>query len=185
MTHPWVMDNNYVKYYPNPIYQWKVTAWTLLATCAPWLWPVRYDLNGRKWKVMAWNGWIQILVMWPWIFDLGPRPWHALGVMDNNCMCEALSITNFTSETLLPVDTNFSYNSTVTLGIWPWDQHDTSLCGHISDHPNPREHKEQFSQKDFWTTRTGPQRNLTSPLYSLLRLLTFTIPTKISVLASG
>ena len=53
MTHPWVMNNNCVKY-PYPTWQWGVLAQTwILGMCS--LWP------------------------WPWIYDLGSRSWHNLG----------------------------------------------------------------------------------------------------------
>ena len=56
MPHPWIMDNNCVKYYSDPIWQWGVMARTrILGMCS--LWP-------RPWvKVMT-------------------HPW----VMDNNCV---------------------------------------------------------------------------------------------------
>ena len=61
MTHPWVMDNNCVKYYPEPTWQWRVMTrthifcyvCTLTLTLEVWLWV----------KVMT-------------------HPW----VMDNNCV---------------------------------------------------------------------------------------------------
>ena len=35
VTHPWVMDNNCVKYYPDTTWQWEVMAWTrILGMCA-------------------------------------------------------------------------------------------------------------------------------------------------------
>ena len=44
MTHPSVIDNKCVKYYPDPTWQWGVMALTLiLGMCA--LWPWRYDLG--------------------------------------------------------------------------------------------------------------------------------------------
>ena len=50
MTHPWVMDNNYVKYYPDPTWQWGVMARTQISSmCALWPWPWRYDLGSRSW----------------------------------------------------------------------------------------------------------------------------------------
>ena len=50
MTHPWVMDNNCVKYYPDPTWQWGVLARTRISSmCALWPWPWRYDLGSRSW----------------------------------------------------------------------------------------------------------------------------------------
>ena len=56
MTHPWVMDNNCVKYYLDPTWQWGVMARTRnLGMCALWPWPWRYDLVSRIWHTL-----------WPW-----------------------------------------------------------------------------------------------------------------------
>ena len=50
MTHPWVMDNNYVKYYPDPTRQWGVMAWSqIFSMYALWPWHWRYDLRSRSW----------------------------------------------------------------------------------------------------------------------------------------
>ena len=39
MTRPWVMDNNCVKYYPDPTWQWRVMARTMISNmCALWHW---------------------------------------------------------------------------------------------------------------------------------------------------
>ena len=60
MTHPWGMDNNCVKYYPDPTLQWVVMAQTrILSMCALWHWPE----------------------IWPWVKVMT----HPL-VMDNNCV---------------------------------------------------------------------------------------------------
>ena len=46
MTHPWVKDNNCVKYYPDPTRQWGVIARTrILGLCSMWPWNWRYDLG--------------------------------------------------------------------------------------------------------------------------------------------
>ena len=62
MTHPWVMDNNCVKYYPDPTWQWGVMARTRISSiCALWPWPRRYDLGSRlwhplgSWTTIVWN----------------------------------------------------------------------------------------------------------------------------------
>ena len=100
MTHPWVMDNNCVKYYPDPTWQWGVMARTrILGMCAVWPWPWRYDIGSRSWHTfgswttIVWNIiqiklgsgelWLWILGMcalWPWPlrYDLGSRSWHTL-----------------------------------------------------------------------------------------------------------
>ena len=42
MTHSWIMDNNCVKYYPDPTWQWGVMARTRISSiCALWPWPWR------------------------------------------------------------------------------------------------------------------------------------------------
>ena len=102
MTHPWVMDNNCVKYYPDPTWQWRVMARTQISSiCALWPCPWRYDLGSRSWHTIGswttivWNI-IQIqlgsgvmagtrissmcaLWPWPWRYDLRSRSWHTLG----------------------------------------------------------------------------------------------------------
>ena len=45
MTHPWVMNNNYVKYYPDPTEQWGVMARArILGMCLlcplPWIYDI-------------------------------------------------------------------------------------------------------------------------------------------------
>ena len=60
MTHPWVMDNSCVKYYPDPTWQWGVIARTrILGMCSMTL----------------------TLEIWPWVKVL-IHPW----AMDNNCV---------------------------------------------------------------------------------------------------
>ena len=65
MTHPWVMDKNCVKYYPDPTWQWGVMARTrnlgmcalartqIWGMCALWPWPWRYDLGSRSWHILG------------------------------------------------------------------------------------------------------------------------------------
>ena len=75
MTHPWVMDTNCVKYYPDPTWQWGVMAWTrILGMWELWPWPRWYDLGSRSWNTLGtwttivWNN-IQIQLgkeeLWP------------------------------------------------------------------------------------------------------------------------
>ena len=75
MTHPWVMDNNCVKYYPDPTWQWGVMDRTrILGIWALWPWTWRYDLGSRSWHThgswttIVWNI-IQIgqvvTMLWP------------------------------------------------------------------------------------------------------------------------
>ena len=61
MTHPWVMDNNCVKYYPDPTWQWRVMARTQISSmCALWPWPWRYDLGSHPWVIRSWH------ILWSW-----------------------------------------------------------------------------------------------------------------------
>ena len=98
MTHPWVMDNNRVKYYPDPTWQWGVMAWTQISSmCALWPWPWIYDLKIRthpwvmdnncvkyypdptwQWGVMAWTRISSMCALWtwPWRYDLRSRSWR-------------------------------------------------------------------------------------------------------------
>ena len=60
MPHPWVMDNNCLKYYLDPKWQWEVMAWPrILGNCALWPWPWRYDLGSRSWHTLG--SWTTIL----------------------------------------------------------------------------------------------------------------------------
>ena len=52
MKHHWVMDNNLVRYYPDPTRQWGVMVWAqIFSICA--LWPWRYDLRSRSWRTLG------------------------------------------------------------------------------------------------------------------------------------
>ena len=56
MTHPWVMENNCVKYYPDATWQWGVMARTrIFGICVlwPWLWKYMYDLGSRSWHTLG------------------------------------------------------------------------------------------------------------------------------------
>ena len=98
MTHPWVMDNNCVKYYPESTWQWGVMARTPISSiCALWPWPwvkvmthpCVMDINCVKyypdptwqWGVMARTRISRMCALWPWPwrYDLRSRSWHTLG----------------------------------------------------------------------------------------------------------
>ena len=106
---PLVMDNNCVKCYPDPTWQWGVMARTrILGMWALWSWPRKYDLGSRSWLTLGswtttvWNI-IQIQLgseeLWPghgfWAcvhckldlrdMTLGQDHDTSL-VMDNNCV---------------------------------------------------------------------------------------------------
>ena len=54
MTHPCVTDNNCVKYYPDPTWQWGILARTRISSmCALWPWPWRYELGLRSWHTLG------------------------------------------------------------------------------------------------------------------------------------
>ena len=67
ITHPWVMDTNCKRYYPNQTVltaqQWVTCmVWTgIMAMCVVWPWPWRYDLiswswrSFRPWTTIVWN----------------------------------------------------------------------------------------------------------------------------------
>ena len=142
MTHPWVMDNNCVKYYLDPTWQWGVMARTQnLGMCALWPWPWRYDLGSRlwhtlgSWTTIVWNI-IQIQLgseeLWPrhgfWIcvhcdLDLGGMTLdqgYDTPLGHGQQLCEILSRSNMAVRSYGP-DTDFGYVCTVTLTleIWP------------------------------------------------------------------
>ena len=79
MTHPWVMDNNYDKYYPHQTLQWGVMAWTrILGMCTLWPLPWRYDLGSRSWKTL-WS-WTTIVSNIIQIGLVGKKLWFRLYV---------------------------------------------------------------------------------------------------------
>ena len=102
MTHPWVMNNMCVKYYPDPTLRCGVMARTqTLGMCALWPWPWTYNLGLRSWHTIAvmdsncvkyypdpiWHWWVMArtrisgmcaLRPWSWRYDLGSRSWHTL-----------------------------------------------------------------------------------------------------------
>ena len=103
MTHPLVMDNHCVKYYPNPIWQWRVMDRTrifgmcFIVTLTLEIWPwvkimahhwvmdnncVKYYPGPIwQWGVMAQTRIFGMFSLWHWPckYDLGSRSWHTLG----------------------------------------------------------------------------------------------------------
>ena len=54
MTHPSVIGNKFVKYYPDHTWQWGVMARIRISSiCALWPWPWRYDLGSRSWHTLG------------------------------------------------------------------------------------------------------------------------------------
>ena len=141
MTHPWVMDNNCVKYYPAPILQWGVMARTqILGMSALWPWPWRYDLGSRSWHTLG--SWTTIV--WNIIkIQLGTEelcPEHRFSIYvhcdlnlgdmtlgqghdtplkNGQQLCEILSRSNLALMSYGP-DTDLGYVCTVTL-TWRYD----------------------------------------------------------------
>ena len=110
MTHPWVMDNNCVKYYLDPAWQWGVMVRTwILGMCTvtlnlgiwPWvkimthLWVMDnncvkyYPDSTVQWGVIAQTPILGMSALWPWPwrYDLVSRSWHTL----ESQLCEILS----------------------------------------------------------------------------------------------
>ena len=146
MTHPWVMDNNCVKYYPDPTWQWGVIARTRISSIgALWPWPWRYDLGSRSWRswhtlgswtAIVWNV-IQIIIGSEELrpghgfplcvhcdLDLGDMTLgqsHDTPLGHGQQLCEILSRSNMAVRSY-GLDTDFGYVCTVTLTLelWPW-----------------------------------------------------------------
>ena len=143
ITHPCGMDNNCVKYYPDPSWQWGVMAQTQISSiCALWPWPQRYDLESRSWHPLGswtsivWNI-IQIQLgneeLWPGHgfqvcvhcdLDLGDMTLgqgHDTPLGHGQQLYETLSRSNLAVRSYGP-DTDFQNVCTVTLTfeIWPW-----------------------------------------------------------------
>ena len=61
ITHHWVMDNNCVRYYLDPTWQWGVMAGTqIMGMCALWPWPWRYNLGSMSWHTL----WSWTTIVW-------------------------------------------------------------------------------------------------------------------------
>ena len=143
MTHPSVIDNNCVKYYLDPTWQWGVIARTPISSmCALWPWPWRYDLGSSSWHTLGswttivWNI-IQIQLgseeLWPGygfpvyvhcdldLTDMTLGQGHDTLFGHGQQLCEILSRSNLAVRSYGP-DTDFQYMCTVTLTleIWPW-----------------------------------------------------------------
>ena len=143
MTHSWVKDNNRVKYYPDPTWQWGVMAWTLIfGICALWPWHKRYDLGSRSWHTLgSWtiSKWhiinIQLCSEELWLghifliyvqcdLDLADM---TLAQDQNTLLSHGQQLREILSRSKFAVrsygrDTDFQYMWTVTLTleIWPW-----------------------------------------------------------------
>ena len=150
MTHPLVMDNNCVKYYPDPTWQWRVIAQTDISSmCA--MWP--YDIGSRSWhtlgpwKTIVWNI-IQIHLgseeLCPGhgfsvcvnvqcdldIWDMTFGQCHDTPLGQGQQLCEIcrsnMAIRSYT------LDTDFGYVYTVTLTLGQGDRtslgHGQQLC---------------------------------------------------------
>ena len=151
MTYHWVVDNNCVKYYLDPTWQWEVMAQTqILGMCAPWPWPWRYDLKSRSWHTLGswttivWNI-IQIQhaseKLWPahrfsvsvhFDLDLGDMTLgqgHDIPLGRGQQLCEILSRSNMAVGSHCPdIDSWYVCTVTLTLEIWPWVKVMTHPC---------------------------------------------------------
>ena len=138
-AHPWVMDNNCLKYYINPTLQWGVMAWTRIFgiyAVTLEIWPcvkvmthpwVQY-LCEITWRlgVMVRTRIFSMSVQWHWHkrYDLESRSWHTFG-----SVCEMLSRSIFEVRSYGPDTDFFRYTVTLTLGDMTLIQcHDTPLC---------------------------------------------------------
>ena len=143
MTHPWVMDNNFVKYYQDPTSWWRVMARTqIFGMCAlrpltleVWPWvkvmthPFVMDNNCVKyypdptwqWEVLART---LVFVCVHCDLDLGDMTLgqgHDTLLSHGQQFCKILSRSNFVVKSYGP-DTDFWYvcTATLTLEVWPW-----------------------------------------------------------------
>ena len=71
---PWVMDNNCVKYYPDPTWHWGTMSRTqIFGMCALWPGPWRYDLGSRSWHTLG--SWTTIVWNIIQIREVGKKLW--------------------------------------------------------------------------------------------------------------
>ena len=140
MTHPWVMDNIWVKYYPDPICPWGVMAWTriLVYVCNVTFTledmtlgqghgtPLDHGqqlckiLSSSNMAVRSYGLDLRIFGMcvlwpWPWKFDFGSRSWHTLGPW-TTIVWNIIQIQH-SSEELWP---GHGYLGMCALWPWPW-----------------------------------------------------------------
>ena len=110
MTHPWFIDNNCVKYYPDPTWQWRVMVRTrILGLWALWPWPRRYDLGSRSWHILE---------------LLTTRQCHDTPFGHGHQLCEIFSRSNLTMRSLHTLGslTTIVWNiqiGQVVIKLWP------------------------------------------------------------------
>ena len=138
MTHPLVMDNNFVKYYPDLTWKWGVMARTrFLSICELWPWPWRNGLGSRSWHTLG--SWTTIVWNIIQIQHNSEELWPGHGIwvcvhcdLDLQCMtlsqghdiplghgqqfCKILSRSNMAVRSY-GSDTDFWYVCTVTLTL--------------------------------------------------------------------
>ena len=140
MAHPWVMDNNCAKHFPET-WQWGVMAQIkILDMCSLWPWPWRYDLGSRSWHILeSWTTIVRNIIqkqhcseeLWPrqrfWIcvhcdLDLGGMTLgqgHDTFLGHGQQLCEILSRSNRVVRSYGP-DTDLGYVCTLTLTVEVW-----------------------------------------------------------------
>ena len=135
--HPWVMDNNCVKYYQGQTWQWRVKArahifcYVCTLTLTLEIWPLvkvmthhwvmdnncvkYYPDRTWQWGVMARTRILGMCALWPWPwrYDLGSRSWHILESW-TTIVWNIIQIQHG-SEELWPGHTYFAM-----CALWPW-----------------------------------------------------------------
>ena len=105
MIHPWVMDNNCVKYYPDPTWQWRVMART-------WILKHVYTVT-------------LTLKIWPWVIVMA-HPWF----IDNDCEKYYPYPTRKWGVMARTWILKHVYTVTLTLKIWPLGESNDTFLGH-------------------------------------------------------
>ena len=147
MTHPWVMDNSCVKYYPDPSWQWGIMARTrILGICAmllelsniplgqghytslvhgPIVWNIIQMQHGSE---ELWSGHIFRVYVHCDLGDMTLSQGHGTPLGHGQQLCEILSRSNMVVKSYCP-DTDFGYVCTVTLTlerrrqVFSWRRH--------------------------------------------------------------
>ena len=144
MTHPWIIDNDCVKYYPDPTLQLGVMAQTrtfgiCTVTLTLEIWPcvkfmtylwvidnncvTYYPAPTRQWRVITRTRILGMCAMWPWhLRYVQPRSWHTLGSWTTNAGMSNIQIQDC-CEKLWPGHGFWvcvHCDLDLTLEIWPW-----------------------------------------------------------------
>ena len=126
LTHPWVTDNNCVKYCPDPTWQWEVMAKTwILDMCTLWPWPWRYDLGSRSSLNIP------------------------LGHGQQLCKCEILCRSHLAVRSYDP-DRNFGYVCTMTLALEVWPCVKVTTHSWVTDNNCVKYYQIQPGSENLW-----------------------------------